>query len=374
MAGIAAVYANQFADQSQLASDAGGFFEISSLSPLRYLPLIQLQALHEGSLAIKIYSSAYDFFSVLGFPRERYVGILINVCSVALTGVLTLKMSRLLYGCDVIRFRRLILIFSFCGLFWLFSGIHLRDSIVLLSSTALSYVWLYFLQKPDLSYRFIAVTASSLLAGFTFGFLRGEFILVPIGTVMAATAALMFSVKSKRIFITFFFVFTGIVLAGWLLLMFGDSIQFISTRGYEGYVDLVADQHGADSLGMSLIVNQPMPIRLLLGSIYLFIFPIPFWSGFQIESAYYLFKSFNAIFLYFLLPLLVLSIDQIWKNKLIRSPSLLYLVFTSFGFTLAIACTSLETRHFAVFLPLMFLLSLLLDLTIRSVVLVIYIS
>ena len=52
------------------------------LSPLRYLPLIQLQALHEGSLAIKIYSSAYDFFSVLGFPRERYVGILINVCSV----------------------------------------------------------------------------------------------------------------------------------------------------------------------------------------------------------------------------------------------------------------------------------------------------
>ena len=32
---------------------------------VRYLPLIQLQALHEGSLAIKIYSSAYDFFQYL---------------------------------------------------------------------------------------------------------------------------------------------------------------------------------------------------------------------------------------------------------------------------------------------------------------------
>ena len=164
----------------------------------------------------------------------------------ALSVFLTLKMSRLLYGCDVIRFRRLILLFilrPILAFFW-----H--------SSARLDCpVWLYFLQKPDLSYRFIAVTASSLLAGFTFGFLRGEFILVPIGTVMAATAALMFSVKSYSYFLFRFYWDCIGGLASAYVWGF-HSIHF--NKGLRD-VDLVADQHGADSLGMSLIVISIIP-------------------------------------------------------------------------------------------------------------------
>ena len=104
----------------------------------------------------------------------------------------------------------------------------------------------------------------------------------------------MFSVKSKRIFIHCWVL--GFV-AGWLLLMFGDSIQFIST-GVEGYVDLVADQQ-CGFFG-ALIVNRPA-IQLLLRSIYLF-FSNSLLEWFQIESAYYLFKSFNAIFYIFFAP------------------------------------------------------------------------
>jgi len=99
-----------------------------------------------------------------------------------------------------------------------------------------------------------------------------------------------------------------------------------------------------------------------MGSGYLFLFPIPFWSGFQLESAYALFKSFNVIFFYFLIPLLLMAIWQICRKQEMRSVSLLFLFFLSLGFTLAIAGTSLETRHFGVFLPYIFLIGLLPDL------------
>lgn len=367
MAGVAAVYANQFQDQSQLYSDAGGFYEMAAISPLRYLPLIELERIHEGALAIKIWASVYDFFSFLGFQRDRYVGILVNVCAVALTGVVTLKMARLMYFFDTSRFKRLTLLFSLCGLFWLFAGIHLRDSVVLLAVTALAHTWLYFLHKPDLSYRLIVVTVSSLLAGAFFGFLRGEFIIVPIATAIAATAALMFGVQSRRRFISYFLVIIGLGLSGWLLLNFSDAIQYTLSRGNQSYAEHAAEQHSVDSLGMALIVNQPMPVRVLLGSIYLFLFPIPFWKGFQLESAYNIFKSFNVLLFYFLIPLFVLSLHKIWEDKSIRSPKLLFLLLFSLGFTVAIAGTSMETRHFGVFLPPMFLLALLPDFSIRAV-------
>jgi len=74
-----------------------------------------------------------------------------------------------------------------------------------------------------------------------------------------------------------------------------------------------------------------------------------------------------VIFFYFLLPLLALSLHKIWKDKSIRSPAILFLLLFSFGFTVAMAGTSLETRHFGTFLPPMFLLALLPDFNARSV-------
>lgn len=75
---------------------------------------------------------------------------------------------------------------------------------------------------------------------------------------------------------------------------------------------------------MTLIVSQPLPIRLVLGSVYLFVFPIPVWSGFQLESAYPLFKSLNAIYFYFLLPFLVISFRVLWRDAFSRTPLRLF--------------------------------------------------
>ncbi len=362
-AGVAAIYANYFYDAGQLYSDAGGFFEMATSQQAGDLSLVELQLIHEGALAIVIWAAVYDLFATLGFPSERYVGIIVNVTAVALTAVVTLKMARLVYGDDPYRFSRLTLLFPACGLFWLFAGIHIRDSMVLLAVTVLVYSWLQFLSTPNLGVPLLKIIGANILAGVYLGFLRGDFVFVPIAMSMAAIAALLLGkVNRRHRLIAYGMVAVGLVVVCLMLLSFGDSIFYILSRGNEGYAQLAGEEHGSDSLGMSLIINQVLPIRILLGSGYLYIFPIPFWSGFQLDSAYALFKSFNVIFFYLLIPLLLMATWQLWKRNESRSISLLFLFFLSVGFTMAVAGTSIETRHFGIFLPSVFLLALLPDL------------
>ena len=110
---------------------------------------------------------------------------------------------------------------------------------------------------------------------------------------------------------------------------------------------------------MALVVQQPIPVRLIVGSAYLMLYPIPFWVGFQLESAYQLFKSFNAVFFYALIPLLILAGRRILRERDVRTPAVRFLVMVSAGLTLAVAGTSLETRHFGAFLVPVFLLALI---------------
>ena len=79
-----------------------------------------------------------------------------------------------------------------------------------------------------------------------------------------------------------------------------------------------------------------------------------------------LFKSFNVFYFYFVIPLLILALRRLWKDKSSRSPPVLFLLFLVIGFTLAIAGSSLETRHHGAFFVPLFLLALAPDLRIRS--------
>ncbi len=362
MAGIAAVYANQFQDAEQLFGDPAGFFDMAT-GKSAGMSLIEIQIIHEGALGIVLWRALYDFFASMGFEKARYIGITVNVTMVALAGVIGIKFVRQIFGNDDYRFERLTLLVAACGLFWLFSGIHVRDSAVLLAVTALAYAWVYFLAKPDLSVRLITIIFWSLLAAALFGFLRGDFIFVPFAMAVAAIVALLLGyVERSRRWVVFGLMVVGCVIVALLAKTFSNDIALIMDSGQTVYSEIGAEQHAADSLGIALIVNQPTPIRLVLGSIYLLVLPIPFWSGFQLESAYNLFKTANALYFYFVIPLLFIALNQILFNKKMRTPVLLFLVFLFLGFTLAIAYTSLETRHFGAFLLPILLLATLPDL------------
>ena len=130
VSGVAAIYGNQLQDEYQLYGDAGAFYDLATSSSS--ITLQQLQVQSEGSLAIYLWRSVYDFFSLLGFEKARYIGILMNVTMVSLTGVVGVKIIHSIFGRDDVRIRRFALLISCSGIFWLFAGIHLRDSVVCL--------------------------------------------------------------------------------------------------------------------------------------------------------------------------------------------------------------------------------------------------
>jgi hypothetical protein len=363
MAGVAAIYTIYFHE----TSDATYFF-LDASAQGRNLFLKTLVSIREGALAVIVWNKFYDIFTFLGFSRSQFIGVTFNVTIVALTGVIAVKIARHVYGNDPYRFKRLTLLMSASGLLWLFAATHLRDSLILFVVTVLVYSWVLFLKKHDSGMRLFQVIAFSMLICLFIGFLRREFVFVPVAMAMAGLGSLLIGKKLGRNQISFYFlVIIGLVgLIIWAS-FFGDSIQYAFIRGNEGYAEALALKHSGDSLGMALIVNQPLPIRLVIGSIYLFVYPIPFWSGFQIESAYHLFKSFNVIFFYFVIPLLVMTLWQLWGQKEKPTSEILFCLFTTLGFTVAIAGTSLETRHLGVFLVPIFITALLPDLRVDSV-------
>lgn len=367
MSSVAAVYANQLHDSAQLFSDAAGFFDMAT-TEAEGLSLPEIQKVHEGSLAILIWQRAYDFFYFFGFEKQRYIGVTINMTAVALSGVMGIKMVRTVFGEDHYRFKLLTLMVSSCGLLWLVSALHLRDSFVLLAVTTLSWMWLWFLRSPALGRRLIILAAACLAFASVFGYLRSEFAFVPTACMLAALTSLATSSTASRrqqISVLALSILGALVCVG-LLSVYSEAILLALQSGGDSYSAL-ASETNADGLGYKLVVSQPIPIKVFLGSAYLFLFPIPFWSGFQLESAYHLFKSLNVLFFYFLVPLLMVSIREVLRSKTLRASPVLFLLFCSIGFVCVVAVTSMESRHLSAFLMPILLLATLPNLQEKAV-------
>jgi hypothetical protein len=364
MAGIAAIYCNIFLDTQQLHLDPGVFFKITTSGETEQFSFLQIQAIYENALSVVIWRELYNLVAALGFERERYIGVLFNVLIMAFTGVIAIRMCHWIYGVDVQRSRLMVVLFSSCGLFWMFSAIHIRDAMVLFSVTTLVAVWVKFLIKPNFGLTFLSIIIATLGGTLIFGFLRREFMFIPGALVCAGVLAILLSKNSRsnrREALALATCTLVVVVA--LAANYSDIIFLALSDGNETYSNLSELESTSGSLGMKLIYNQPFFIRLLAGTIYIFTFPIPLWHGFQLQSAYQLFKSLNVIFFYALIPLLLIAIGQIWEQGRRTSQVHLFLLFVSIGFTLAIAGTSLENRHFGAFLVPIFLLALLPNLT-----------
>lgn len=363
MAGIAAYYAYKFDDPSQNYSDAFSFYELS----VRFgegMSLEEIKRITEGSAAVVLWRSFYDAFAFFGFQKLRYIGSLLNILFVSFSGVVAVRSARYVYGNDVVRIQRLILLFSCCGLFWLFQAIHIRDSAVLFAVSLFFYFWVRYLSSSS-KVNLLALAAASACFPFIFLYLRREFFFVPFVAFFAGAVALALFVKSRGrgkllVALCTLFLFP-LVLVSYTLIQ--SDLSELLARGHLGYLDASQGAADADSLGMALVVEQSMPLRVILGSLYLYIFPIPFWGGFGSTSAYHLFKSGNALFFYFVNPLLVLTLLTIFNKRETRISSVMFLLFVILGFTASIAATSLETRHLGVFYVPLFVLILLPDLT-----------
>ena len=362
--GISAIYVNYLGDESQLYSDASSFYEMSSnINDSSTIQEIQL--IHGGSLAIIIWRTFYYIFDFLGFPNDRFIGIAININNVALSSIFILKSAIQIYGNISSKIKTLNILLATCGIFWLFSSIHLRDSFGLVLICILIYKWVVFSNNKINFFKVVKLFLFNFIFAIPLFFIRNDFIMIPLIMAISSFISMIFNYDykiklGKKILLLLFFLF----LSFYMISYFNESILHILVNKRDGYSDLALIQQDSNSLGMRYIVNQPIFIRLIFGSIYLFLFPIPFWSGFQLESAYSLFKSFNAIYFYFLTPLFFYSITLLLRREN-RKRVIIFLFITSLFFIFSVALTSLETRHFGAFLAPIILLSLLPDLTIK---------
>ena len=358
MSGVAALYAEKLGDPSQLVSDASTFYQLAA-SPRADLTLADLRVLTEGAGAVYAWRKIYEFADMLGLGRERHVGVLVNVLAVPLTGVLMVKTARDLYGPDPARQARLVLLVSACGLYWLFASMHLRDAAILLGIAAMLLFWVRYLVRRRTSDLVQLMAATALGLAFI-GMLRTEFVIVPLAMLLAGLVAMVLFDRSRGarrlvvygLAIASLSVFIAVAAARL------DEFLTLATRGFENYSSLATQEAGADSLGYRYITSAPILLRILLGSIYLFLFPVPFWVGFQLVSVYNLFKSCNVLFFYLFTPLLAYAVWSQIRYATRRSTATMFLLFVAVGCTAAIAGTSLESRHFGVFLPAMMLLAI----------------
>ncbi|WP_133366385.1 hypothetical protein [Qipengyuania sediminis] len=359
-AGIAAYYAVVLLDPFQLGSDAWSFYELSSQAgPARTLQ--DLQTITEGAGAVVLWTWVYDAAAVLGFPREPYIGISVNVVLVALSALLTARAAQRLYGEDEYRLERLALFFTISGNMYLFAGLHIRDSSILLVIAILSYGWISYLAK--LEHRRLAFAiAATLLAMPLLEILRREFFYVPLLVGFIALVCLNFSRgRGDHRFITLVSLLFGATLAVIAVAAFGEQILSLFQTGQEGYTDLSIAEARSGSLGTALIVEQATLVRIALGVPYLYYFPIPVWAGLFDTTAILLFKSWNALTFYFISGFVFAGGYMILADRRLRSPAFLFALAVPAAFSASIALTSLESRHIGVFLPLFFLVGLMPD-------------
>lgn len=356
-AGIAAFYVEVWRDAVQLYSDPAGFYRLARLNAIRGLNVAQTVLLTDGSLMLFVWTPVYDFFQQWGVARGRFVGVTVNTVLVAFNGVIGIKMLRKIYGDDPYRFNRLIQLMSACGIFWMFAALHVRDSGVLTVMTLLTYACLTFVQQPDFGRRLLLMLLCFYAADWALEYLRNEFRFLPAIMLVGMVYALRSATQSRRLRrLASFFSVVGLALILVVLVEYGQQAGKTLEDAHDGYEDVAERTVGAaQSLGFELIVNQPLPVRVVLGTAYTYLAPIPVWLGFLFPSALHLFKSINTLFNYFLLPLMMTACLLIFRYKSLRTPPIVYVATTTVVFSVAVGLSSMELRHLGAFymMPLM---------------------
>lgn len=365
---LTACFDFQFGDPANNGnSDALYFISVATDQKFDGMSLLETwTTLGENAGATIIWLKAYQMFGALGFEKGRYIGITINLTCVALSCVVGLAMVRAIFGDDISRLRRYAILCSGCGMFWLFASIHIRDAIVLLAVSLLALCWVRYLEYRRISDIFVLFVAT-VVAFFSFDSLRAEFVFVPLAMLLAGFTSIWFEGKSRTYRLLVLSAAMGCAAVA-VNFVWSPSkrVETSLVKGGESYYELSTTESGSSSLGNKLVMGQPTPIRLLAGTIYLFVSPIPFWAGFYESSSYHILKSLNLLFMYTITPLLALSMVRLVQREGLRRSSLLFLGFLVTGFTLSVAYTSMESRHLAVFFIPLLILLLIPDLTVAT--------
>lgn len=309
--------------------------------------------LTEGSLAVKVWNTVYNFVESFGVLIGPYIGIAVNIAMMAAAGAIALDMTQRLYGNDLRRAWLVVLLFASSGLFLLFTSLHVRDSFATLLVTVLAAIWVAYLQRRRMSWLLIAALATPVFSVLLYH-IRDEFSVLPFAFIAAAVGARFVSTETRggeRLWVSLLAAIGWgalIVGAGGITGTVGEKLIH-GHESYEGQYDATA---AGNSLGASLVLKQPISVRFVLGPPYVLFMPIPVWHGFVSGNFYHIAKSVSAVYFYFLAPALAATAWLLWRRPKLRTVPVIFLSGSFASLLVMIGITSLESRHLGAFLPL----------------------
>lgn len=368
VAGFAQYYALSTFAMLQTTPDAMNTFFPSIAQAPPFTSMQDVPINFNSPLALLIWQSFYALAWLLGLKFGPYTGVLCNAFVVGLTGATTVTIARELFGNDHWRLRRLSTLVAFCGLFWLFGAIFIRDGFVLFINTLMLWRLVAWLNRPSIK-NFIVSIVFTGIAGYAMLYLRYKSVVLFGLFFILAVIFLYLHVqsKSKRVFI---FILTSIIIvfgSAYIWKFYQISMEFKEVTEVS-YLERAHMDSSADSLGVQLIMDQPLPIRLLIGSGAIAIYPIPIWASLKPgASEYHIIKNFNGVYQIVVMPLVLTGFLIVFQQAFAKRKSetmypLLFVAFFSLIGLFSVVVTSMETRHFGQFLPGFLILAVLPDL------------
>jgi hypothetical protein len=370
--GLAQSYSRAVFGEVMSTVDANKFFGMIYARP-PYDTLEDLATVWTGDgflgfgapLAIIIWQQVYHLFSTLGFSHAPYIGVLFNAFVVGLSGSVTVLTARSLFGDDSWRLRRVGNLHAICGLFVLFGTILIRDGFTLFLNLLVFWSLIHWLQRPTVRNYVVALVLTGL-AGLCIWYLRkNSTYLFGLFHMMALFCWYWRGRKSfGHLLATVALPIILIFASAFLYQYFSASFDALATES-ENYVELAAKESQGDSLGMSLVVNQPLPVRAALGSGVLLAFPIPLWAYLKPgASEYEVIKTWQGLFMIYMLPLAFVGFAGVIRSIRHRdayTSEQVFIALYALSMLMAVAATSLETRHIGQFLPAFLLLAAMPD-------------
>lgn len=349
--GLAQCYSLAVFDKIQSTDDAPTFFwRIQPRPPFRTLATVPNI---NSPLAVVIWQQIYKVTWWLGFQHGPYTAVMFNAWVMGGVGGLTVQIGRELLGDDAWRLRRAGSLVASCGLSILFGAILLRDCFTTFFNTLVLWGLIRWLVRPT-SRRLLLAAALTGISAWAMEYLRPE--TVPLFAVYWLLLFLFWLVGragSVRFFTFVLALCAMLVAASYLAGSLQDTLD-TRTLEMEKYARLGAERNPEDSLGMRLVVNQPLPIRVVAGIGRHMISPIPLWALFKIGSLDYdWIKGYNGIYKVLVMPLVfmgILKVVRMLRMDRRRSFPLVFLVMYFLINTIGVVATSLEQRHIGQFL------------------------
>lgn len=316
-------------------------------------------------LPVVIWRFFYSVADAMRHGNASWIGTIPNTLIMALSASILSRAARHIFGPDDYRLRKLGTLFAVSGIFWMYGACFLRDCYALIVQVIIIWAILRFLRTSNIRNLIIAAIAIALCYAAMRG-IRGR--TLPMFFAFIMLAGIAWTRREGMSIGVLLLVIVGlpiaVVTAQYFMPYFGMAMEDVlgaaEIRGY-GF-------RGMDttSLTRQLVMNQPLPLRVILGSLLLLIYPIPIWTHFQIGHPFYLwFKGFQGVLnVAVILPLVFVAIGRCFriaiKGGADAAISLFLLAYA--GLTMAaVAASAIETRYWGQFLPVLLLLAVIPD-------------